>query len=355
MALNKAQRPQLRGVRVALGTGYSRVRVIRRARRNGGVSSCLPPESPIRPIRSSFTARSPKSRPGAHVVVRTQALQPLAYIEQQPVVVEEELHRRQAALQRVRAPSEHLNVADAVVALGGSVVGLAHRCASSPAPHAVSTTQPRTGVGWLRAPQPRTFELSLPLLFHQVSCRVRCVCPLPHVGEWLVSTEREGLSLLFEGFETELGGQQGSQVARWYCVCGARSYAALEPPAQQTLASAGSLSMRQLEVRVRRCAATLRRMFGPAGVLTRPAWARSWFGMMAARNVSTRFCSLCNTHGACTTAVLVHAPEQPRTGYRRRRRRRSAGAAAATQRTLSSPRGRWRREGRTTRPVDHGC
>ena len=49
--LNEAQRPQFRGVRVALGTGCDRARVIGPAWRNGGVS-CSPTRVPVGAIRN---------------------------------------------------------------------------------------------------------------------------------------------------------------------------------------------------------------------------------------------------------------------------------------------------------------
>ena len=52
--MNEGQIPNIRVVRVALGTGYNRVEVNRRASRNGRVSD-LPPEIPNVPIRNLFT------------------------------------------------------------------------------------------------------------------------------------------------------------------------------------------------------------------------------------------------------------------------------------------------------------
>jgi hypothetical protein len=53
-ALDKGQRPDVRGVRVALDTGYTRVRVMGPAWRNGGVSSS---RVAIRPIRNKSLMR----------------------------------------------------------------------------------------------------------------------------------------------------------------------------------------------------------------------------------------------------------------------------------------------------------
>jgi hypothetical protein len=122
-SLNDGQRPNFRGVRVALGTGYNRVEGNRRASRNGRVSD-LPPEIPTVTIRGFCVAvcllvsnTSAKARWRADVADRTyrrvsqlafgQLVQQVADVRRQQssnLVPVEQLHRTAVRETEVHEP-----------------------------------------------------------------------------------------------------------------------------------------------------------------------------------------------------------------------------------------------------------